>query len=248
MAVTVAPCAVTHELQQIGQGFEFARPHGREGRAERRADRLRGGLDDFEAARRDAHVHHAAIRGVAGLLDQPVRFETIEQSGEIGVVVHHAFRDAAGREQLGSRPAQDAEHVELRRTETARLQGVDDDPARDLSGLQDLEVDFDLERFEWLRLLDFLAQVASHEQDNSRCEDYRQEDFRCEDIEACSADRARLASRGQTPGFAHGDGPALALELDQVREQRSLGIGPQLALRVVVGTLDEHGERRVFGA
>jgi len=106
--------------------------------------------------------------------DFSTRPEAIEQPREIGIVTHHALGDGPGRKAGGTGAAQDAEHVELRRREPARLQGLRDPPGPDLRRALDLEEDLLLERTKGLGLTKLGLQVSLHERESSRYEEYCQ--------------------------------------------------------------------------
>ena len=66
-----------------------------------------------QAFGRNPRDHHPAILLASFPRNQPARFQTVEQAGNVRIVIDHAFRNLAAGGARWLRAAQDAQHVVL---------------------------------------------------------------------------------------------------------------------------------------
>ncbi len=71
-------------------------------------------LQEFQSARRDARLHHAAVILLPFARDQPALFHAVQQPRDIWIVSDHAVANPAASQSRRPRAAQDAQHVVLR--------------------------------------------------------------------------------------------------------------------------------------
>jgi hypothetical protein len=91
---------------------------------------------------RDAGDDAAAVFRLALSGDQPARFEAVEQSGDVGILRHHALTDLAAGGAFPFRAAQDAERVVLRRRQVGAADRLGHRARKPLGRAQQAHVHF----------------------------------------------------------------------------------------------------------
>lgn len=87
----------------------------------------------------DAHGDNAAVCSLARAGREFAFFQTVEQTGNVGVAGNHPVADLGTRQAGRLGATQDAEYVILRRGDTVRFQQVEDLVEMKLGGLLDLD-------------------------------------------------------------------------------------------------------------
>lgn len=142
--------------------------------------------EQFQAGRRDASHHRAAVFDFTGSRDEVALFEAVEKAGYVGVACDHAVGYFSAGEAFG-RAAQDAEDVVLSGREVFSFEDVVEAAGEHVRGAEEIE-----ERGFFpgaagpphgLRMIGWL-----HEMDNTRYNDY------CQDVLNRSRDQLRIAT------------------------------------------------------